>query len=192
MDKKKKFSFFDLSDDSFFNHDEEIEQKEKKDNNVKVENKSEESRIQEAVDVFSKQEKLTIEEKKEENTITLKEQEENNLYPKVEEFVEKKDEVKTIVEERKPIIENNINEQKNIVKTTQFVQHSIQQENTSNLNANSKINSLFDVEEKLDVKTNIYIKKWIYNEVEQIHLSTGKSRSAVINKLLEYALKGVK
>lgn len=188
MDKKKKFSFFDLSDDAFFTQEEKKENNNLDDQKVKEEIKTNDtSRINEAVEVFSK---TQVVEQNIDNNKTINEAKiDDNLYPKVEEFVEKKNEDITTHD----TLNNTFKIEENKQEETK-IEYKIEEPKTEQVlrDVNPKINSLFDVEEKLDVKTNIYIKKWIYNEVEKIHLSTGKSRSAVINKLLEYALKGVK
>ncbi|MGL4647230.1 MAG: hypothetical protein ACRCVI_00705 [Mycoplasmoidaceae bacterium] len=46
----------------------------------------------------------------------------------------------------------------------------------------------FKEKEKLDIKTNIYLKKDNYQKIEQIYKNTGNSRSSIINKLIEIAL----
>lgn len=56
----------------------------------------------------------------------------------------------------------------------------------------SKIQKFFTTKEKLDVKTNIYLKPNLVNEIQLLVKKTGESRSAIINKLIEHALKDIK
>lgn len=56
----------------------------------------------------------------------------------------------------------------------------------------SKIQKFFTTKEKLDVKTNIYLKPNLVNEIQLLAKKTGESRSAIINKLIEHALKDIK
>lgn len=198
MDKKKKFSFFDLSDDSLFNNtNDEINQikpvtPELKPITEKIEeiNSNNIQQKEETINSEIKTQSNNFEHAKfnepiiQSNTTEVKNNsiKEDNLYPKVERYEEKKELINNN-------IKSNIEEKEENVTNNNYISNGVTNTGSS---TNVNINSLFDVEEKLDVKTNIYIKKWIYNEVEKIHINTGKSRSAVINKLLEYALKGVK
>lgn len=138
--KKKKFSFIDLSDDfSLLDEKETINKNNSNDNSV----------------VFEKNDN----------------NQENN-YEKEGISLNKSHDTKSddlIIENTKKI--DNIQETNNNVKIS-----------------SKKINNLFHKKEKLDVKTNIYLKKWIYDEIEKIYKETGKSRSAIINKLLEMYL----
>lgn len=58
-------------------------------------------------------------------------------------------------------------------------------------NNSIKIDAFFKEKEKLDVKTNIYLKKENYLKIEEIYKSTGNSRSSIINKLIEIALNKI-
>ena len=55
----------------------------------------------------------------------------------------------------------------------------------------STFKNMFDKVEKFEIKTNIYLKKDLYEKIIKIHNETGKSRSAIINKMIEIALKSV-
>lgn len=52
-----------------------------------------------------------------------------------------------------------------------------------------KIEKIISFKEKLDVKTNIYLKASIVDKIKEIQDRTNESRSSIINKLLELALK---
>lgn len=56
----------------------------------------------------------------------------------------------------------------------------------------NKIQQFFTTKEKLDVKTNIYLKPNLVHEIQVLSKKTGESRSAIINKLIEHALKDIK
>ncbi|MGL4358086.1 MAG: hypothetical protein ACRCSY_05235 [Cetobacterium sp.] len=59
------------------------------------------------------------------------------------------------------------------------------------VNKNEKVDVFFKEKEKLDVKTNIYLKKDNYARIEELYKSTGNSRSSIINKLIEIALNKI-
>ncbi|MGL4616712.1 MAG: hypothetical protein ACRCUM_00580 [Mycoplasmoidaceae bacterium] len=59
------------------------------------------------------------------------------------------------------------------------------------INKNGKVEIFFKEKEKLDVKTNIYLKKDNYARIEEIYKTTGNSRSSIINKLIEIALNKI-
>lgn len=60
----------------------------------------------------------------------------------------------------------------------------------SNFSPN-KIKDLISFKEKLDVKTNIYLKSSIVVKLKELEKRTNESRSSIINKLLEYAIKNM-
>ncbi len=195
--KKKKFSFFDLSDDDSFNSVTKEPEK------VEAQPKPVESNVQEPQSTSQQQinntqiiepQKVVEEIKQPEPQVQIKQEE--SFYGKVEAFVPTKKE--PVVQQEQ--VDNHVEEIKPQIQVTQpttvkqFVQPQtveqtpVQQQHQTNI-SNESLNGFFDVKEKLDVKTNIYIKKWIYDEIEQIHKRTNISRSSVINKLLEHALK---
>lgn len=53
----------------------------------------------------------------------------------------------------------------------------------------NKIKQFLTVKEKLDVKTNIYLKSSIVIKLKELEERTNESRSSIINKLIEIALK---
>lgn len=73
-------------------------------------------------------------------------------------------------------------------KTFNQIINNVDNKNESNLN-NDKISNNFNVKEKLDVKTNIYLKQNLVFQIQEISKKTGESRSSVINRLIEIALK---
>lgn len=56
---------------------------------------------------------------------------------------------------------------------------------------NDSLRNMFEKVEKFEVKTNIYLRKDLYEKIIIIHNETGKSRSAIINKMIEIALKSI-
>lgn len=55
----------------------------------------------------------------------------------------------------------------------------------------NKIKDLISFKEKLDIKTNIYLKSSIVIKLKELEKRTNESRSSIINKLLEYAIKSM-
>lgn len=76
---------------------------------------------------------------------------------------------------------------------------TIQMQKKSNISNNNsefkfddnKIQQFFTTKEKLDVKTNIYLKPNLVNQILILSKQTGESRSSIINKLIEHALKEI-
>lgn len=67
----------------------------------------------------------------------------------------------------------------------------VNQQVQTNTFDNNKIQHFFTAKEKLDVKTNIYLKPNLVNQIQALSKQTGESRSAIINKLIEHALKDI-
>lgn len=63
-------------------------------------------------------------------------------------------------------------------------------ENESLFN-DEKIKEIITIKEKLDIKTNIYLKSSLVIKLKALEELTNESRSAIINKLLEIALKNI-
>ena len=101
--------------------------------------------------------------------------------------VEKTEVSKRIFKE-KPIEERN---SKTVIRTfNESLSYQSNNENQSNdFPSNSKANQLFSSKEKLDVKTNIYLKPKLVFKIKELVDKTGESRSSVINKLIEFALE---
>lgn len=55
----------------------------------------------------------------------------------------------------------------------------------------NKIKQFLTIKEKLDVKTNIYLKSSIVIKLKELEEKTNESRSSIINKLIEIALKNM-
>ncbi|WPL39578.1 hypothetical protein [Malacoplasma iowae] len=102
-------------------------------------------------------------------------------------IVEKNETSKPIFNER-PVEERN---SKTIIRTfNESLNYQTNNENKTNeLSNNSKANELFSSKEKLDVKTNIYLKPKLVFKIKELVDRTGESRSSVINKLIEFALE---
>ncbi len=158
--KKKKFSFFDLSDDDSFNNvtHEKKELNEREEQQVfNTQNHIEEEK-KENIHEFETNKNEQIQEQQ-----IVKQQE--NFYGKVEAFVPSKKEVITEQEHKEIVPE--VNEKQNVQEQEFKPNIQTQHENTINKTipkhetniSNESLNGFFDVKEKLDVKTNIYIKK---------------------------------
>lgn len=101
--------------------------------------------------------------------------------------VEKTEVSKRIFKE-KPIEERN---SKTVIRTfNESLSYQSNNENQGNdFPSNSKASQLFSSKEKLDVKTNIYLKPKLVFKIKELVDKTGESRSSVINKLIEFALE---
>lgn len=101
--------------------------------------------------------------------------------------VEKTEVSKRIFKE-KPIEERN---SKTVIRTfNESLSYQSNNENHGNdFPSNSKASELFSSKEKLDVKTNIYLKPKLVFKIKELVDKTGESRSSVINKLIEFALE---
>lgn len=101
--------------------------------------------------------------------------------------VEKTEVSKQIFKE-KPIEERN---SKTVIRTfNESLSYQSNNENQGNdFPSNSKASELFSSKEKLDVKTNIYLKPKLVFKIKELVDKTGESRSSVINKLIEFALE---
>ncbi|KFB07739.1 hypothetical protein [Malacoplasma iowae] len=102
-------------------------------------------------------------------------------------IAEKNETSKPIFNER-PVEERN---SKTVIRTfNESLNYQTNNENKKNeLSNNSKANELFSSKEKLDVKTNIYLKPKLVFKIKELVDRTGESRSSVINKLIEFALE---
>lgn len=102
------------------------------------------------------------------------------------------DKAVNIGEESNNYLKNNLIEENKKssqeFKTFNQIINNVDNKNESNLN-NDKISNNFNVKEKLDVKTNIYLKQNLVFQIQEISKKTGESRSSVINRLIEIALK---
>ncbi len=56
---------------------------------------------------------------------------------------------------------------------------------------NNKVKQFISTKEKLDIKTNIYLKPNLVNKIKALSDETGESRSSIINKLIEHAIKDI-
>lgn len=101
--------------------------------------------------------------------------------------VEKTEVSKRIFKE-KPTEERN---SKTVIRTfNESLSYQSNNENQGNdFPSNSKASQLFSSKEKLDVKTNIYLKPKLVFKIKELVDKTGESRSSVINKLIEFALE---
>lgn len=97
--------------------------------------------------------------------------------------------IKQQIKQQQEIIKTSNSENK--LKTFNESLNSSAQINNEEFNT-SKIQQFFTTKEKLDVKTNIYLKPNLVNEIQMLSKKTGESRSAIINKLIEHALKDIK
>lgn len=75
-------------------------------------------------------------------------------------------------------------------ETVQMKRLPEEEQNIKEFN-NEKIQQFIKTKEKLDVKTNIYLKPNLVNKITTLCKQTGESRSSIINKLIEHALKEI-
>lgn len=187
LDKKKKFSFFDLSDDnSFGTLDTNHEDEKVIDNNSRIEEKKDVqdsiNKTPEPIVVQPQQVVRTVVQPKPIQSEPTIQTTDETFYGKVEAFVpspKKEEEPQEVIVEQiiqeKQVVQNqevapnqNVSQTKEIatkqiINTNNIVEPKIEVQQHSEqpkINiSNKSLNGLFDVKEKLDVKTNIYIKK---------------------------------
>lgn len=71
-------------------------------------------------------------------------------------------------------------------------QENLQKEISNGENVeDEKIKKFLSVKEKLDVKTNIYLKSSVVIKLRELEEKTNESRSSIINRLIEIALKKI-
>lgn len=184
-DKKKRFSFFDLSDDNSFGTL-DAEPEIQKAPTEQINNPVSQQPIPQPEVAVKQPEQVVVQPQQVIKTVQVKQVETNpkveeklndDFYGKVEAFVPspKKEEVEVITEEEiieeiVPVKEQEVHvETKPVQPTTQVIQPNIQPEVEPRIEepqvtpktniSNKSLNGFFDVKEKLDVKTNIYIKK---------------------------------
>ena len=189
MKKKQKWSFVDLDDKDF----EEINKID-----YTIEN--------------SKDKNITLEDLKKEKNIDKKNSwlNETNLskedfepIKKFEKKIEYNVDYQDVLEEKESLEKSEIikkffvqNENQNNLKprnTTRTFNQAVKNiEHSENKSfGDEKIKQFLTVKEKLDVKTNIYLKSSIVIKLKELEERTNESRSSIINKLIEIALKNI-
>lgn len=90
---------------------------------------------------------------------------------------------------------SSVLDEKDLNRTSNYNETSHNQENLSSTMGSTfspnKIKDLISFKEKLDVKTNIYLKSSIVVKLKELEKRTNESRSSIINKLLEFAIKNM-
>lgn len=90
---------------------------------------------------------------------------------------------------------SSVLDEKDLNRTNNYNEMSHNQENLSSTMGSTfspnKIKDLISFKEKLDVKTNIYLKSSIVVKLKELEKRTNESRSSIINKLLEFAIKNM-
>lgn len=189
MKKKQKWSFVDLDDKDF----EEI------------------NKIDSTIE-NSKDKNITLEDLKKEKNIDKKNSwlNETNLskedfepIKKFEKKIEYNVDYQDVLEEKESLEKSEIikkffvqNENQNNLKprnTTRTFNQAVKNiEHSENKSfGDEKIKQFLTVKEKLDVKTNIYLKSSIVIKLKELEERTNESRSSIINKLIEIALKNI-
>ncbi|MDE6082523.1 MAG: hypothetical protein K2F52_01435 [Malacoplasma sp.] len=97
--------------------------------------------------------------------------------------------------EKEQTNENN-NSYKNLkprstIKTYNEALKNQENNKSENYFEEDKIKQFLNVREKLEVKTNIYLKNSIVIKLKELEERTNESRSSIINKLIEMALKNI-
>ncbi|MGL5630269.1 MAG: hypothetical protein ACRDCG_00670 [Mycoplasmoidaceae bacterium] len=173
--KNKKFIFLDLDSDDFTKN---ISSKEENDLNEIELAKKEAERIENDIKRRRLVEKNNIE-----NTIKKdieKLHSIENSTKKIKNDFEKKRNARLKLENELEKIEK-LKEKAFYLKDS-YVE---KKENNKNYALQGNLNHLFSKNEKYEIKTNIYFKKEIYEEIILISKEYGISRTAVINKLLQ-------
>lgn len=104
-------------------------------------------------------------------------------------FHQKNDRFKTQLKTYSSVLEKDLEN-----KYSSGIENNYQQTLSGTMGSNfspNKIKDLISFKEKLDVKTNIYLKSSIVVKLKELEKRTNESRSSIINKLLEYAIKNM-
>lgn len=168
----KKFKFIDLSDEEVVP---QIDENKKNNNLIADENKM----LLESNKKFSDV-KTTKEEYKSNNYQNFNNyKEENKMVLNVDSNI-KNENIDNVIN-----YDSKLEEIKNVV--SKFDKYN--EKNSEKFFDDRKIENLFSYKEKLDIKTNIYLKKNLVIKIQELSKKTGDSRSLIINKLIELALK---
>lgn len=102
-------------------------------------------------------------------------------------FIDNNDKLENQSEPKQNSTETNkLNESVSVEKPfNNFSNNNVSELNTKQ----TDINKFISVKEKLEIKTNIYLKPNLVLKIKKICDETGNSRSSIINKLLELAIK---
>lgn len=200
--KKKKFTFLDLDSDSYV---------EKVSSNENIIKKQEEHEMLLAEKEALRIEKEVQRKKFEDEKKRLKEEQriilEESLRKELEKIKKSEKEAKKIEEEhqlKNKVKEELLREDEKISKIQQAAEklkkdyefsktinkeYLIEEKNLKIESLSTNLENLFPKKEKLEIKTNIYLRNDLYEKVLEIKNRTGKSRSAIINKMIEFALE---
>lgn len=102
-------------------------------------------------------------------------------------FIDSNDKLEPQIESKEnSIIKNKLKESISAEKSfNTFTNNNASKSNIKQ----TDINKFISVKEKLEIKTNIYLKPNLVLKIKKICDETGNSRSSIINKLLELAIK---
>lgn len=212
MKKKQKWSFVDLDDKDFETINKEQENNKEEQNlninlhDLKNESKKNNEIKEEKKDIVENTTSLTEEDfepiKKVQTKKIINYEVNYDDILKPEEN-EKKEIIKELFEQKKDVNKKNNNNDdenkefknlkpRNTLKT--YNEALKKQEDVSVEKTNfeeEKIKQFLTVKEKLDIKTNIYLKSSVVIKLRELEEKTNESRSSIINKLIEIALKTI-
>lgn len=121
----------------------------------------------------------------------------------IDNLVDKKDPIKELFNTKEEKQEESLNEEdlenktyKNLKprSTVKTYNEAIKRQEQRQVDVHfeeNKIKQFLNVKEKLEVKTNIYLKNSIVIKLSELEARTNESRSSIINKLIEIALKTI-
>lgn len=209
--KKNKWSFVDLDDKDF----DSLSKPEKSEdslsnltiNDLKKENVKTKTEVETKKVEVQQEEKEVVEFNKNKNESNLISTNQSRFEVNYDDILYKdEDKSKTINElfseekEKKPnvvINENGEKEYRNLkprdtLKTyNEALKNQEKQISANHSFGEDKVKQFLTVKEKLDVKTNIYLKSSIVVKLRELEERTNESRSSIINKLIEMALKNM-
>lgn len=108
----------------------------------------------------------------------------------ISELFEKKEEPKKISNSQNPDFKN-LKPRSTLKTYNEALKKQEKKEEETQTFEDDKIKQFLTVKEKLDIKTNIYLKSSVVLKLRELEEKTNESRSSIINKLIEIALKSM-
>lgn len=182
---KKKFKFTDLSDDEVDEINLNMDNSTNSLNDFKIDVNKVPVNIDEKNNFSINSEVIK---KTSENHLEIGNQE----IQKIERIVP--DQFNTVEPEKSTFIEQNKERSFNKVSQLKTFNESVKANFNEDFKLSfkeEKLNNFFVQKERLDIKTNIYLKQKLVEQINYLSKKLGESRSLVINKLIEHALKDI-
>lgn len=204
--KKQKWSFVDLDDKDFETIEKEKQEKEEFNTNITLHDlKTEKQKDQN--ENWKQETNLTEEDFKPLQEVERKPERKINYEVNYDDILyedDKKSQIaKELFSEDKPKLPNvyidengeknyrNLKPRQTTKTYNQALQNQEEQIKAIHSFQENKVKELLTIKEKLDVKTNIYLKSSIVIKLKELEERTNESRSSIINKLIEIALKNM-